>query len=65
MLVLAEVAKVRRDHAVNRANNGCKAHNDFREVLANNLYLTGPVAASGSWRKVSKRKARTGLGAGF
>ena len=40
VLGLAEVAKVRRDHAVNRVNkkygadNGCKAHIDFREVLA-------------------------------
>ena len=58
VLGLAEVAKVRRDHALNRVNkkygadNGCKAHNDFREVLTDKRIDAVVIGTPDHWHAI-------------
>ena len=58
VLGLAEVAKVRRDHAQDRVNkrygadNGCKAHNDFREVLADKRIDAVVIGTPDHWHAI-------------
>jgi len=55
---LAEVTKVRRDHALNRVNkkygadNGCKAHNDFREVLTDKRIDAVVIGTPDHWHAI-------------
>jgi len=58
VLGLAEVAKVRRDHAMERvkkkygADSGCKAHNDFREVLADKRIDAVVIGTPDHWHAI-------------
>ncbi len=58
VLGLAEVTKVRRDHALNRVNkkygadNGCKAHNDFREVLTDKRIDAVVIGTPDHWHAI-------------
>ena len=58
VLGLAEVAKVRRDHALDRVNkkygadNGCQAHNDFREVLADKRIDAVVIGTPDHWHAI-------------
>ena len=58
VLGLAEVAKVRREHAMDRVNkkygahNGCKAHNDFREVLSDKRIDAVVIGTPDHWHAI-------------
>jgi len=58
VLGLAEVAKVRRDHAMERvkkkygADSGCNAHNDFREVLADKRIDAVVIGTPDHWHAI-------------
>ncbi|MDP7011283.1 MAG: Gfo/Idh/MocA family oxidoreductase [Verrucomicrobiota bacterium] len=58
VLGLAEVAKVRRDHAMDRVNkkygadNSCKTHNDFREVLADKRIDAVVIGTPDHWHAI-------------